>query len=118
MNADTPVQGHKIAVIGAGTMGNGIAHVFAQYGYPVTMIDISPDALNRGLTQVKQNLDRMVQKEKITGDAKDKALSLLSTSSDVPSAIGDATLIIEAATENVDLKLKLFLDFNLLPCFE
>lgn len=103
---------HKVAVIGAGTMGNGIAHVFAQSGYPVTMIDISGDALQRGLNTIQQNLDRMVQKEKITAEEKSQAISLLNTSTNLPDAIKDATLIIEAATENVELKLNLFREFN------
>jgi 3-hydroxybutyryl-CoA dehydrogenase len=103
---------HKVAVIGAGTMGNGITHVFAQYGYPVTMIDISKDALDHALKTIQQNMDRMVQKEKITSEQKEKALGLLSISTDLKSALSDATLIIEAATENVDLKLKLFKDFS------
>ena len=103
---------HKVAVIGAGTMGNGIAHVFAQNGYPVTMIDISDDALQKGLNTIQQNLDRMVQKEKITAEEKSKAISLLTISTNVADAIKDATLIIEAATENVELKLNLFRDFN------
>lgn len=103
---------HKVAVIGAGTMGNGIAHVFAQNGYPVTMIDISGDALQRGLNTIQQNLDRMVQKEKITAEEKTQAINLLNTSTNLPDGIKDATLIIEAATENVELKLKLFKDFN------
>ncbi|HZV71600.1 MAG TPA: 3-hydroxybutyryl-CoA dehydrogenase [Saprospiraceae bacterium] len=103
---------HRIAVIGAGTMGNGIAHVFVQNGYPVTMIDISKDAVERGLITIRQNMDRMVQKEKISAADKDKALALLQTSTDIKSGLADATLIIEAATENLDLKLKLFKDFN------
>ncbi len=103
---------YKVAVVGAGTMGNGITHVFAQYGYPVVMIDISKDALDRGLKTIHQNMDRMVQKEKITSAVKEKALGLLQTSTDIKSALNDATLIIEAATENVGLKLKLFKDFN------
>lgn len=103
---------HKVAVIGAGTMGNGISHVFAQNGYPVTMIDISGEALERGMNTIRQNLDRMVQKERITEEVKTKTLDLLKTSSEISSAIGDASLIIEAATENVDLKLKLFREFD------
>lgn len=103
---------HRIAVIGAGTMGNGIAHVFAQYGYPVTMIDISKESLEKGIKTIHQNMDRMVQKEKISAEEKEKALHLLKTSDKISGSIGDATLVIEAASENVDLKLKLFRDFN------
>ncbi|MEO6130873.1 MAG: 3-hydroxybutyryl-CoA dehydrogenase [Saprospiraceae bacterium] len=102
----------KVAVIGAGTMGNGIAHIFAQYGYPVTMIDISTEAIERGLKAIHQNMDRMVQKEKITSDTRDKALALILTDTNVASGIQDANLIIEAATENIDLKLKLFREFS------
>ncbi len=102
----------KVAVIGAGTMGNGIAHVFAMNGYAVTMFDISEDALQRGKNTIAQNLDRMVQKEKITSAEKNTTLQLLTLSSDMQSAVGDATLVIEAATENVDLKLKIFKDLS------
>ncbi len=105
-------RSHVIAVIGAGTMGNGIAHVFAQNGYQVTMIDISEEALNKGRETIEQNLERMVQKEKISKPEKDRALSHLQTSTDIASSISNATLIIEAATENVDLKLRLFKDFS------
>ena len=103
---------HKVAVIGAGTMGNGITHVFAQYGYPVTMIDVSKEALDRGLNTIHQNMERMVQKGRVTPAEKEKASGLIQTSTDIKSALKDASLIIEAATENVDLKLKLFKDFN------
>ncbi len=112
ISSESKGNSHKVAVIGAGTMGNGISHVFAQYGYPVTMIDISKEALERGLNTIHQNMDRMVQREKISPEEKEKSLSLLHTSSDIASSVRDATLIIEAATENIDLKLKLFKDFN------
>jgi 3-hydroxybutyryl-CoA dehydrogenase len=97
-----------IAVIGAGTMGNGIAHVFAQYGYQVTMIDIAPDALQRGLDTITRNLDRMVSKEKITVSDKEQTLQRLRTSTSIESGVKDADLIIEAATERTDLKLNIF----------
>ena len=103
---------HKVVVIGAGTMGNGIAHVFAMSGYPVTMVDISQEALTKGLNTITQNLERMVQKEKITAEDKSAALSRLNTSAELPASLSQATLVIEAATENVDLKLKLFRDFS------
>ena len=103
---------HKVVVVGAGTMGNGIAHVFAQYGYHVTMVDIAPEALEKGMTTIRQNLDRMVQKEKISAGDKEQTIGRLQTSSSIQDALKDATLVIEAATENVDLKLKLFRDFN------
>jgi 3-hydroxybutyryl-CoA dehydrogenase len=103
---------HVVAVIGAGTMGNGITHVFAQNGYPVTMIDVSKEALDKGIKMIHQNMDRMVQKEKITTAEKDNAIGLIKSSTDLPSSLHDASLIIEAASENVDLKLKLFKDFD------
>ncbi len=106
------IQEQNIAVIGAGTMGNGIAHVFAQFGYSVTMIDISPDALNKGLSTITKNLDRMVSKERITITEKEDTLSRIQISSDLPSAVKNATIVIEAATENVDLKLKIFKALN------
>ncbi len=109
---DKNISKYKVAVIGAGTMGNGITHVFAQNGYPVTMIDISGEAVQRGMIAIQQNMERMVQKEKITSADKEKAVALIQTSTDVKSGVGNATLIIEAATENLDLKLKLFKDFN------
>ncbi len=99
---------HKVAVIGAGTMGNGITHVFAQFGYSVTMIDISSEALAKGLATITKNLDRMVAKERISTADKKETLSRIQTSTDMITAVKDATLVIEAATENVDLKLKIF----------
>ncbi|MBK9104953.1 MAG: 3-hydroxybutyryl-CoA dehydrogenase [Saprospiraceae bacterium] len=106
------LKNHIIAVIGAGTMGNGITHVFAQYGYQVTMIDISPDALSRGLSTITKNLDRMVAKEKITALEKDQTLARIRTSTEIQASVQDATIVIEAATENVDLKLKIFKGLN------
>lgn len=97
----------KIAVIGAGQMGNGIAHVFAQAQYPVTMIDVSADAVKRGLETIAKNLDRQVKKGTVTAEAKDATLGRIETSNDL-SAASAADLIIEAATENRDLKFKIF----------
>jgi 3-hydroxybutyryl-CoA dehydrogenase len=99
---------YPVAVIGAGTMGNGIAHVFAQYGYPVTMIDISEEALNKGLTTIQKNLERMVVKEKITAKDQENILSRISTSTSIQSSVEQAKLVIEAATEKEELKLKIF----------
>lgn len=98
----------NIAVIGAGTMGNGIAHVFAQNGFKVNLIDISEDALNRAVATITKNMDRMVAKEKITAADKDAALANLNTTTDMASGVAEANLVVEAATENVDLKLKIF----------
>jgi 3-hydroxybutyryl-CoA dehydrogenase len=97
----------KIGIIGAGTMGNGIAQAFAICGYDVTMTDISEAAVQRGLKTVDGSLERLVKKEKMTAEAKAAALGHIKTSTDV-SAVRGSDLIIEAATENVDLKLKIF----------
>jgi len=95
-------------VIGAGTMGNGIAHVFAQYGYQVTMIDVSEEAINRGLATITKNLERMVVKEKITAQDQAAILSRIATSTSIESSVSNAKLVIEAATEKAELKLKIF----------
>ncbi|NND94384.1 MAG: 3-hydroxybutyryl-CoA dehydrogenase [Flavobacteriales bacterium] len=97
----------NIAVIGAGTMGNGIAHVFAQTGHSVVLIDISEEQLTKAINTIGKNLDRMIAKEKITEDGKTSTLSNISTSS-VMTALKEVDLVIEAATENLDLKLKIF----------
>ena len=103
-----------IAVIGAGTMGNGIAHTFAQSGYKVNLIDISKESLQKGLETISKNLDRMVAKEKISETDKKATLKNIKTFIDIPSGVKDAYLVVEAATENEDLKLKIFdqLDSN------
>ena len=98
----------NIAVIGAGTMGNGIAHVFAQNGFQVTVIDISATALEKALSTITRNLDRLLSKERISEDDKTATLDRLSTSTDMKAAVANADLVVEAATENVDLKLKIF----------
>jgi 3-hydroxybutyryl-CoA dehydrogenase len=98
----------NIAVIGAGTMGNGIAHVFAMHGYYVTMIDVAHIALEKGMAQIEKNLGRMLAKEKITEVEMQAALGRISTSSSLADGVKDADLVVEAATENMDLKLKLF----------
>ena len=98
----------KISVIGAGAMGNGIAHVFAQAGHEVTLIDISEKGLEKALQTIEKNLERMVAKEKIRNEDKTAALKRISTSTDLKSGVSKADLIVEAATENVDLKLGIF----------
>jgi 3-hydroxybutyryl-CoA dehydrogenase len=103
---------NNIAVIGSGTMGNGIAHVFAQYGYSVSLIDISEEALRKAIATIDKNLNRQVEKGAITADVKQKALGNITTSTSVKEGIGQADLIVEAATENVDLKLKIFKDMD------
>lgn len=98
----------NISVIGAGTMGNGIAHTFAQKGHKVNLIDISAESLEKGLATIEKNLDRMLKKEKITEEDKAKTLSNLSPLTDIPEGVKNANLVVEAATENIDLKLKIF----------
>lgn len=104
----------NIAVIGAGTMGNGIAHTFAQSGFKVNLIDISKESLQRGVDTISKNLDRMVAKEKITEADKASTLKNIKTFIDIPSGVKNVSLVVEAATENEDLKLKIFdqLDSN------
>ncbi|MEL7220050.1 MAG: 3-hydroxybutyryl-CoA dehydrogenase [Bacteroidota bacterium] len=98
----------NISVIGAGTMGNGIAHVFAQTGYDVTLIDISANALERALATIAKNLDRLVAKERIAEADKAATLNRIQTVTDLASGVSNADLVVEAATENVELKLNIF----------
>lgn len=98
----------NITVIGAGTMGNGIAHTFAQSGFNVSLVDISQEALDRGLGTIAKNLDRMIAKEKITEDDKAATLGNITSFTDLKEGVSQADLVVEAATENVDLKLKIF----------
>lgn len=102
----------QIAVIGSGTMGNGIAHVFAQNGFAVNLVDLSEDALKKALQIITKNLDRQVTKKKITEEIKQKALDNLRTYTDLKSAVANANLVIEAATENETVKLKIFKDLD------
>lgn len=98
----------KIAVIGSGTMGNGIAHVFAQYGFSVSLIDISKEQLDRGMDNIRRNLDRMLAKQKITAKQKDDTLKGISAFTKTEDGVKDADLVIEAATETVEIKLDIF----------
>ena len=98
----------NVTVIGAGTMGNGIAHVFAMKNYTVVLCDISEAALERAIAIIGKNLDRMVAKEKISDEDKIAALANITTNTDLASAVSEADLVVEAATENVDLKLNIF----------
>lgn len=98
----------KIAVIGAGTMGNGIAHTFAQFGYPTNLIDISEKSLEKGMSTISKNLDRMVSKEKISEDDKQKTLNNIHTFTQISEGVKAVDLVVEAATENVELKLSIF----------
>ena len=97
-----------IGVIGAGTMGNGIAHVFAQSGYSVRLIDFSESALEKAMATISKNLDRMVAKEKISEADKINTLNNIQTFTDISSAVKGLDLVVEAATENMDIKLKIF----------
>ncbi len=98
----------NVAVIGAGTMGNGIAHTFAQSGFKVQLIDISEASLKKGMETITKNLDRMVAKEAITETQKQETLANITTFTDVTEGVEYASLVVEAATENIDLKLKIF----------
>lgn len=98
----------NIAVIGAGTMGNGIAHVFAQNGFKVKLIDISQASLDKGIATITNNLDRMLAKEKITLQIKSDTLSNITTFTSILEGTKETDLVVEAATENLDLKLDIF----------
>jgi len=98
----------NISVIGAGTMGNGIAHVFAQTGYQVNLIDISQDSLDKAMQTISKNLDRLIAKERISEADKENTLNNLTTFTNMAEGVAEADLVVEAATENVDLKLKIF----------
>lgn len=98
----------NVAIIGSGTMGNGIAHTFAQYGYSVTLIDISEEFLKKGLATIEKNMNRQVEKGTLTAEAKQESLSRIKTSTLLKEGIKDAELVVEAATENIELKLNIF----------
>ncbi|ADR20563.1 3-hydroxybutyryl-CoA dehydrogenase [Marivirga tractuosa] len=102
----------NIAVIGSGTMGNGIAHVFAQNGFKVSLIDISEAALEKGMATIAKNLDRQVKKEKIDEAKKTETLNNITTFTSVKEGAKGADLVVEAATENTDLKLKIFKELD------
>ncbi|WP_300686259.1 3-hydroxybutyryl-CoA dehydrogenase [Chryseobacterium sp.] len=98
----------NIVVIGAGTMGNGIAHTFAQSGFKVNLVDVSQDALDKGLKTITTNLDRIIAKGNLTEEQKAATLGNITTFTALTDAVGSADLVVEAATENLDLKLKIF----------
>jgi 3-hydroxybutyryl-CoA dehydrogenase len=102
----------NIAVIGAGTMGNGIAHTFAQSGFNVQLIDISENSLAKAIITITKNLDRMVAKERISEDDKKNTLANISTYTSVKEGVKNASLVVEAATENIDLKLSIFKELD------
>jgi 3-hydroxybutyryl-CoA dehydrogenase len=102
----------NIAVIGSGTMGNGIAHTFAQFGYQVNLVDINLDALGRAIATITKNLDRQVTKGTLTETEKEETLANITTITDLQTGVENADLIVEAATENIELKLKIFKDLD------
>ncbi len=98
----------NVSVIGAGTMGNGIAHVFAMNGFDVKLIDISADSLERAIATISKNLDRMIAKEKISAEDKEATMSKIETTQNLEDGVAEADLVVEAATERLDLKLNIF----------
>ena len=102
----------NIAVIGAGTMGNGIAHTFAQFGHKVSLIDISKESLEKGISTIEKNLDRQVSKEKISIAEKNSTLKNINTFTNLKEGVKNAELVVEAATENINLKLKIFKELD------
>ena len=102
----------NVAVIGSGTMGNGIAHVFAQHGFTVALIDINQPALDRALGTITKNLDRQVSKAALSEDNKTATLGRLRTFTSLQEGVAGVGLVVEAATENVDLKLQIFRDLD------
>ncbi len=97
-----------VTVIGSGTMGNGICHVFAQCGFNVHMMDINQAAMDKALVTIGKNMDRQISKGALTEDAKKEAIGRITTYTDMATAVQDADLVVEAATENIDLKLNIF----------
>jgi 3-hydroxybutyryl-CoA dehydrogenase len=102
----------KISVIGAGTMGNGIAHVFAQHGFEVHLVDVSEKQLEKALSTISKNLDRQVAKELIRKEKKEETLLNIVTTTSIQEGVKNARLVVEAASENVELKLKIFKDID------
>lgn len=101
-----------VTVIGSGTMGNGICHVFAQSGFTVHMMDINQDALDRARATITKNMDRQIAKGKLTEEEKNAALDRIKPFTDMAGAVNDADLVVEAATENIDLKTKIFVELD------
>ncbi len=102
----------NVAVIGAGTMGNGIAHTFAQFGFKVHLIDKSEETLNKGIATITKNLERMVAKERISQQEKDATINNIQTHTSIKNGVQDVDLVVEAATENIDLKLHIFKELD------
>ncbi len=103
----------SVAVIGAGTMGNGICHVFAQNGFSVNLIDVSQTALEKALSKINTNLDRQITKGIISEEEKESSLKRISLFTDMENGVKEVDLVVEAATENIDLKLKIFKDLDI-----
>jgi len=101
-----------ISVIGAGTMGNGIAHVFAQHGFAVNLIDVSSERLNKAVATITKNLDRQLSKSLITEDVKNKTLSNIKTVTSIADGVQESQLVVEAATENITLKQNIFIQLD------
>src|SRR5687767_15446264 len=99
---------NKVSVIGAGTMGNGIAHVFAQAGFTVNLVDVNTAQLENAIQTISKNLDRQIEKGTVTKEQKKSSLDNISTHNDIAAGVKDSELVVEAATENQDLKLKIF----------
>jgi 3-hydroxybutyryl-CoA dehydrogenase len=102
----------KITVIGCGTMGNGIAHCFAQHGYKVSLMDVSAEALQKAMATIDKNLDKQVKKESITEQQKADTLQNITTYTNLKEAVASADLVVEAASENVDIKLNIFKELD------
>jgi len=103
---------NNIAVIGSGTMGNGIAHTFAQFGYKVVLVDINTEALDRAFATIEKNLDRQVAKGTLTAEDKIRTLHNICRSTNIESGVAEADLIVEAASENLELKLQIFRELD------
>ncbi len=104
----TPIDIKNVTVIGAGTMGNGICHVFANHGYNVSMMDVSQEAMNKAMATIAKNMDRQIAKQMMTEAEKEASLGRIATYTEMSEALKDADLVVEAATENIDLKMKIF----------
>lgn len=102
----------NITVIGSGTMGNGIAHTFAQFGYKVNLVDINAEALEKAIVTITKNLDRQVTKGTLTDEQKTATLANITSVTDLETGVKNADLVVEAATENIELKLKIFKDLD------
>jgi len=102
------LKSNTVTVIGSGTMGNGISHVFAQCGFNVNMMDINQAALDKAIVTIGKNMDRLVTKGTITEEVKQQSLARITTYTDMAAAVKDASLVVEAATENIELKLNIF----------